>query len=115
MCSGEKNLAIENCEANSAMNSGHGTPVEFTSTAQTIFGWRTYNAGSCTYVYAQFGPVQHFTPMPNQPLRPFYGTCYIDICQQTGHMYGEQLSEKAWQKEIVFKFCNLNLSRTDLL
>ena len=32
-----------------------------------------------------FGPVQYFTPMqPNQPPRPFYGTCYI--CQQTGHI-----------------------------
>ena len=112
MCSGEKNLAIENCEANSAINSGHGPQLNI---AQTIFGWRTYNAGSCTHSLVQYSIVQHFTPMPNQPLRPFYGTCYIDICQQTGHMYGEQLSEKAWQKEIVFKFCNLNLSRTDLL
>jgi len=32
-----------------------------------------------------FGPMQHFNPVqPNQPPRPFYGTCYI--CQQTGHM-----------------------------
>ena len=93
MSSGKKNLALENCEANSAMNSGHGTPVEFTSTAQTISGWRTYNAGSCTYVYAQFDPVQHFTPMPNQPPRPFYGTCYRYL--SANRAYGEQLSEKA--------------------
>ena len=60
-----KALPIENCEAHSATNSGHGPQLT------------TGGLGMLVPVHpAQFGPVQHFTPMPKEPPRPYYGTCY---------------------------------------
>ena len=114
MCSGEKNLAIENCEANSAMNSGHGPQLNLHPPPKQFLGGGLTTlvpVHMCMHSLVQYSILHQC--LIN--LRGRFMGHVINICQQTGHMYGEQLSEKAWQKEIVFKFCNLNLSRTDLL